>query len=167
MVLKEGESRRASKLRTGPSYGSYGSYDSHGIFLRAPDLFTFGGVACWRGAMAASGPSAKRARHDSGGGGAELPSPLNAELFAPASRAALRAAYAAAQPFPHAVLRPLCDDARLRAAFAEMRDELTGTFKETDLFKARRPALRQRPAAMLRLAARGPARGVLLERLQP
>ena len=86
---------------------------------------------------AASGPSAKRPRHGEGGGGAEQPSPLNAALFTPASRAALRAAYAAAQPFPHAVLRPLCDDARLRAAFAEMRDELTGTFKETDLFKAR------------------------------
>ena len=93
---------------------------------------------------AASGPSAKRLRRDGCGGGAELPSPLNGELFTPASRAALRTAYAAAQPFPHAVLRPLCDDARLRAAFAEMRDELTGTFKETDLFKARCPAHTQR-----------------------
>ena len=140
------------------------SYGSHVIFIRAPDWSTCILVVCWRGAMAAaSGPSAKRARH---GGGAELPSPLNAELFAPATRAALRAAYAAAQPYPHAVLRPLCDDARLRAAFAEMRDELTGTFKETDLFKARRPALRQRHAARS-VAARSRARGVLLEQPQP
>ena len=90
--------------------------------------------------------SAKRARDDDGEAAAAatptapppaLPLPLNAELLAPASRAALRLAYDAAQPFPHAVLRPLCDDDRLRAAFAEMRDQLSGTFKETDLFKAR------------------------------
>ena len=83
--------------------------------------------------------AAKRARLEAAAAAPPppLPSPLNAELFTTDSRAALRAAYAAAQPFPHAVLRPLCDDARLRAAFAEMRDELSGTFKETDLFKAR------------------------------
>jgi hypothetical protein len=81
--------------------------------------------------------ASKRGREVDAAAPAPLPSPLSAELLAPASRAALRAAYAAAQPFPHAVLRPLCDDARLRAAFAEMRDELSGTFKETDLFKAR------------------------------
>jgi hypothetical protein len=71
-----------------------------------------------------------------------LSSPIRAELLSESSRAALRAAYAAAQPFTHGVLRPLCEEARLRGAFDEMRTHLTGTFKETDLFKVRAAARR-------------------------
>ena len=47
----------------------------------------------------------------------------------------LAAMYAAASPFPHGVVSPLCADASLRAVQAEMREHLTATFKETDLFK--------------------------------
>ena len=70
----------------------------------------------------------------------QLGSPISAALLSEASRASLRAAYAAATPFTHGVLRPLCDEARLRAVFEEMRAHLSGTFKETDLFKVRQPA---------------------------
>ena len=60
---------------------------------------------------------------------------LNSEIFAPATLAAAREAYAAAEPYTHGVVTPLCDDARLRAVQLEMRENLTATFKETDLFK--------------------------------
>ena len=44
-------------------------------------------------------------------------------------------AYSASAPYPHGVLHPLCDDARARGCFEEMKENLSGTFKETDLFK--------------------------------
>lgn len=60
---------------------------------------------------------------------------INPEVFAPATLAASREAYAAAEPYTHGVVAPLCDDTRLRAVQLEMRENLTATFKETDLFK--------------------------------
>jgi hypothetical protein len=89
-----------------------------------------------------------------------LSSPIRAELLSESSRAALRAAYAAAQPFTHGVLRPLCEEARLRGAF-EMRTHLTGTFKETDLFKVRAAAPPRRAVLLCRRAR---ARVGLLQR---
>ncbi len=78
---------------------------------------------------AAGGPSAPPPQ--------PLPSPVSAELLSDASRVALRAAYQSSGPYRHGVLQPLCEDGRLRACFAEMQTHLSGTFKETDLFKVR------------------------------
>jgi hypothetical protein len=71
-----------------------------------------------------------------------LRSPICGELLSHASRAALRGSYLASGPYRHSVLQPLCREERLRGVFEEMRTHLTGTFKETDLFKvrARKPA---------------------------
>ena len=60
---------------------------------------------------------------------------LNPAIFDPDAIAASAAAYAAAEPYTHGVVTPLCDDARLRAVQQEMKENLTATFKETDLFK--------------------------------
>ncbi|EEH57846.1 uncharacterized protein MICPUCDRAFT_2294, partial [Micromonas pusilla CCMP1545] len=43
--------------------------------------------------------------------------------------------YKRATPYAHGVVSPLCDDSMLRRVRAEMRDNLSATFKETDLFK--------------------------------
>lgn len=92
--------------------------------------------------------------HDDGAGPsaapaapAELPSPICLELLGEPSRAALRAAYEASSPYRHGVLHPLCQDARLRGCFEEMQTHLSGTFKETDLFKARVAVLAVNPTA--------------------
>ena len=55
--------------------------------------------------------------------------------FLPEVLAQHKAKYADAKPYTHGVVTPLCDDARLRAVQAEMREHLTANFKETDLFK--------------------------------
>jgi|AntAceMinimDraft_1070359.scaffolds.fasta_scaffold05102_3 hypothetical protein len=60
---------------------------------------------------------------------------ISAEVFAASTVAAARRAYAVATPYTHGVVAPLCSDARLRAVQLEMRENLTATFKETDLFK--------------------------------
>lgn len=44
-------------------------------------------------------------------------------------------------PYTHSCLHPLCDDKRLRGCFDELKNSLSTTFKETDLFKARFVAL--------------------------
>lgn len=62
-------------------------------------------------------------------------SPLDEALFEPARVAALRAAYAAAAPFPHVVVEGLCDPARAKLVEQEARTSLRADFKETDLFK--------------------------------
>jgi Rps23 Pro-64 3,4-dihydroxylase Tpa1-like proline 4-hydroxylase len=60
---------------------------------------------------------------------------LHPDVFSDATVARRASAYASAPPYPHGVVSPLCDDARLRAVQLEMRENLTATFKETDLFK--------------------------------
>ena len=60
---------------------------------------------------------------------------INPEIFSPEVLAQHKAKYADAKPYTHGVVTPLCDDARLRAVQAEMREHLTANFKETDLFK--------------------------------
>ena len=60
---------------------------------------------------------------------------LHPDVFSDATVARRALAYASAPPYPHGVVSPLCDDARLRAVQLEMRENLTATFKETDLFK--------------------------------
>jgi hypothetical protein len=51
------------------------------------------------------------------------------------SRTQLHDAYESSGPYKHGVLHPLCEEASLRGCFQEMQTHLTGTFKETDLFK--------------------------------
>ena len=88
-------------------------------------------------------PKRLKTEHGEGATAAAAPAPgneadvsiINPEVFAPATLAAARKAYAAAEPYTHGVVAPLCDDARLRAVQLEMREKLTATFKETDLFK--------------------------------
>jgi hypothetical protein len=63
--------------------------------------------------------------------------PIHPGLVTPESRTRLHDAYQHSGPYKHGVLRPLCDEASLRGCFEEMQAHLTGTFKETDLFKAR------------------------------
>ena len=58
-------------------------------------------------------------------------------------RRALWQEYAAATPYQHAVLQPLCDDGAARRCFEELKNNMTSTFKETDLFKARGPPARR------------------------
>ena len=83
-------------------------------------------------------PKKQKTTHDAAGA---PPAPatdlsiLNPAIFAPDAIAASAAAYAAAEPYTHGVVTPLCDDARLRAVQQEMKENLTATFKETDLFK--------------------------------
>jgi hypothetical protein len=60
---------------------------------------------------------------------------IHPDVFAPTQLAAAKASYAAAEPFRHGVVAPLCNDACMRAVQTEMRTHLTATFKETDLFK--------------------------------
>jgi hypothetical protein len=69
---------------------------------------------------------------------AQLPSPgglLTRVLQGEAASDTLAAEVAAAAPYPHGVLRGLCDDAFLRRVREEAIDNLPATFKETDLFK--------------------------------
>ena len=87
-------------------------------------------------------PAAKRLRTEEGDAepAQELPSPgglLTRVMQGEAADAdgALAAEVAAAAPYPHGVLRGLCDNAFLRRVREEAIDNLPATFKETDLFK--------------------------------
>ena len=81
-------------------------------------------------------PKKQKTTHDAAGAPAATDlSILNPAIFDPDAIAASAAAYAAAEPYTHGVVTPLCDDARLRAVQQEMKENLTATFKETDLFK--------------------------------
>lgn len=48
---------------------------------------------------------------------------------------ALRRRNESAAPFPHLVLEPLCEESRLRSIYEEVSNNLSFTFKESDLFK--------------------------------
>jgi len=83
-------------------------------------------------------PKKQKTAHPVDGVAAPSKSDLSAlakSVFAPDVVAKAATTYAAAAPFPHGVVSPLCDDTSLRAVQAEMREHLTATFKETDLFK--------------------------------
>ena len=80
-------------------------------------------------------PKKQKTAHAGDGDAASDLSALDPSVFAPDVVAKAAATYAAASPFPHGVVSPLCVDASLRAVQAEMREHLTATFKETDLFK--------------------------------
>ena len=80
-------------------------------------------------------PKKQKTAHAGDGDAASDLSALDPSVFAPEVVANAAATYAAASPFPHGVVSPLCADASLRAVQAEMREHLTATFKETDLFK--------------------------------
>ena len=80
-------------------------------------------------------PKKQKTAHAGDADAASDLSALDPSVFAPEVVANAAATYAAASPFPHGVVSPLCADASLRAVQAEMREHLTATFKETDLFK--------------------------------
>jgi len=85
----------------------------------------------------ASPGDGKRQRTEGPGEPDSVLAPINPGLVTPESRTRLHDAYEHSGPYKHGVLRPLCDEASLRGCFEEMQAHLTGTFKETDLFKAR------------------------------
>jgi Rps23 Pro-64 3,4-dihydroxylase Tpa1-like proline 4-hydroxylase len=77
----------------------------------------------------------KRARRGAAAAAADTPAIRPSLLADAGARAALAAAYAAAAPFPHALVPDLVDPALLRAARDEIIDNVSATYKETDLFK--------------------------------
>ena len=77
----------------------------------------------------AGAPEAKRPKLD-----AERPV-VRPSLLSEGSRAELKASYAQAQPYPHVVLRDVCDPDCLRAVREEIINNIEATYKETDLFK--------------------------------
>lgn len=80
------------------------------------------------------GGSTTAAAANAGSGAADV-SMIAQEVFHSSTVAAAREAYAGAKPYAHGVVTPLCDDGFLREVQMEMREHLTATFKETDLFK--------------------------------
>lgn len=60
---------------------------------------------------------------------------IRAALLAPQSRAELRSAHDASGPYTHLVLRELADPGLLRHVRDEVINNITATYKETDLFK--------------------------------
>ncbi|GAB4821858.1 hypothetical protein N2152v2_008904 [Parachlorella kessleri] len=77
----------------------------------------------------AGAPEAKRPKLD-----AERPV-VRPSLLSEGSRAELKASYSKAQPYPHVVLRDVCDPDCLRAVREEIINNVEATYKETDLFK--------------------------------
>ena len=93
------------------------------------------GVASLESPASRSCPEKQKTAHAGDGDAASDLSALDPSVFATDVVANAAAMYAAASPYPHGVVSPLCADASLRAVQAEMREHLTATFKETDLFK--------------------------------
>ena len=61
------------------------------------------------------------------------------DVFTESRIAALQGEFASATPYRHGVIRPLCDEQRLRVAHGELL-ALEATYKETDLFKLHQTA---------------------------
>lgn len=74
--------------------------------------------------------AAKRPRTEVGPGEGVL----RADVTSPASRDALAAEYAAAQPYPHCVIPDICRPEALLAVRDEIIHNVQATYKETDLF---------------------------------
>lgn len=66
---------------------------------------------------------------------APLTSPLSSALFSAESINRLRDEHDRNQPYKHIVFNDLCDADRMRLIHEEAKDNMTATFKETDLFK--------------------------------
>ena len=64
-----------------------------------------------------------------------LPSPISQELLSDQSRVQLKSYHDAAEPYKYIVLSPLCNNERMRLVHEEAKNNMTATFKETDLFK--------------------------------
>lgn len=69
----------------------------------------------------------------SGKGATALTSPIRSSLYGEAST--LRTRHDSNQPYTHIVLENLCDSERMRRIHEEAKNNMTATFKETDLFK--------------------------------
>ena len=83
----------------------------------------------------------KRPRVEEGSSSDDL-APIRPGLLTVESHTQLHDAYESSGPYKHGVLHPLCEEASLRGCFEEMQAHLTGTFKETDLFKVSSALLR-------------------------
>jgi hypothetical protein len=64
-----------------------------------------------------------------------LESPISPSLFSDDSVSRLRKEHDTNMPYKHAVFHNLCDVARMRLIHDEAKNNMTATFKETDLFK--------------------------------
>jgi hypothetical protein len=62
-------------------------------------------------------------------------SPISSALFTAESINRLKDEHDRNQPYKHIVLNNLCDADRMRLIHEEAKDNMTATFKETDLFK--------------------------------
>ena len=64
-----------------------------------------------------------------------LDSPLSPALFSVESIKRLRSEHDSSLPYKHVVFHDLCDSERMRIVHEEAKNNMTATFKETDLFK--------------------------------
>ncbi len=62
-----------------------------------------------------------------------LTSPLSVPLLSVESKQTLTAEFRTAAPFPHCLLRPLCDDSRLKEIFEESLQNLRADLKVHDV----------------------------------
>lgn len=61
--------------------------------------------------------------------------PVFSDLTSDTLREHYKSFHATSQPYPHVVLDPLCDVDTMRKVHKEVKENMTATFKETDLFK--------------------------------
>lgn len=60
---------------------------------------------------------------------------IRPSLVSEQSRQKLKADYGKAKPYPHLVLKDVCNPEKLRAVREEVINNIEATYKETDLFK--------------------------------
>lgn len=70
-----------------------------------------------------------------------LENPLSRELFTDDSISRLRKEHDSNKPYKYVVLKDLCDADRMRLIHEDAKNNMTATFKETDLFKVRETRL--------------------------
>jgi hypothetical protein len=68
---------------------------------------------------------------------ATLENPLSKELFSDDSISRLRKEHNSNKPYKYVVLNDLCNADRMRLIHEDAKNNMTATFKETDLFKVR------------------------------
>jgi hypothetical protein len=69
---------------------------------------------------------------------ATLENPLSKELFTDDSISRLRKEHDSNKPYKYVVLNDLCNADRMRLIHEDAKNNMTATFKETDLFKVRK-----------------------------
>jgi hypothetical protein len=106
-----------------------------------------------------SEPAAKKLKTGGARAAAAANGVIRGSLLAPESRSRLRADLEAAQPYTHLVLQELCDPAVLRAVRSEVINNISATYKETDLFKVFQTGVRACVVARKAHCAAGGAQG--------